>query len=65
MPEVGVKMQSQITNNNAVSALLKVLGDIKPKKKVITQEECQEFSFLYRRTLKQMKQKRSSGNVVH
>ena len=65
MPEVGAKMQSQITNNNAVSALLKVLSDIKPKKKVIAQEECQEFSFLYRRTLKQMKQKRSSGNVVH
>ena len=35
------------------------------KQKVIAHEDCQEFSFLYRRTLKQMKQKRSSGNVVH
>ena len=36
------------------------------KKKVIAHGDCQEFSFLYRRTLKQMKQKkRSSGNVVH
>ena len=73
MPEVSAKMLSQITNNNAVAnhkqqcCLLKVLCDLKQsnKKKVIAHEDCQEFSFLYRRTLKQMKQKRSSGNVVH
>ena len=35
------------------------------KKKVIAQGDCQEFFFVYRRTLKQMKQKRSSGNIVH
>ena len=35
------------------------------QKKVIAYVDCQEFSFLYRRTLKQMKQKRSSGNAVH
>ena len=35
------------------------------KKNVIAHEDCQEFSFLYRRTLKQMKQKRSSGNISH
>ena len=35
------------------------------KKKIIAHGDCQEFSFLYERTLKQMKQKRSSGNVVH
>ena len=37
------------------------------KKKVIAHGHgaCQEFSFLYRRSLKQMKRKRSSGNVLH
>ena len=34
------------------------------KTKVIAHGDYQEF-FLYRRTLKQIKQKRSSGNVVH
>ena len=35
------------------------------KKNVIAHEDCQEFSFLYQCTLKQMKQKRSSGNISH
>ena len=35
------------------------------QKKVIAHGDCQEFSFLYRGTVKQMKQKRSTGNVLH
>ena len=35
------------------------------KKKFIAHRDCQEFSFLFGRTLKQLKQKRSSGNVNH
>ena len=42
--------------------LLKVLCDLKQKKKVITHVDCQEFSLLaYFKT----KQKRSLGNKVH
>ena len=37
----------------------------KKQTKVIAHGDFQEFSFLYRRTLKQIKQKRFSGNVVH
>ena len=62
MPEVGAKMLSQITNNNAVHSKFCVISN---KKKVIAHGDCQEVSFLCRRTLKQMKQKRSLGNVVH
>ena len=61
MPEVGAKMPSQITNDNAVNSKFCAIL----KKKVIAHGHCQEFSSLYRRTLKQMKQKWSSGNVVH
>ena len=35
------------------------------KKRSFAHGDCQEFSFLYWRTLKRMKQKRFSGNVVH
>ena len=42
-----------------------VRSQTKQKKKVIARGDCQEFSFLYRRTLKQTKQKSSSGNIVH
>ena len=62
MPEVGAKMPSQITNNNVVYS--KCFVRSQTKKKVIAHGDCQEF-FFYRRTLKQMKQKRSSCNLVH
>ena len=62
MPEVGAKMPSQITNNNAVYSKFCAISK---KKGSFAHGDCQEFSFLYWHTLKQMKQKRSSGNVVH
>ena len=55
MPEVGAKMPSQIANNNAVYS--KFCAISKKKKKVIAHGDWQEFSFLYRRTLKQIKKK--------
>ena len=61
MPLVGVvkcRRKSQTT-----SRLLKVLCDLKQKKRSSHMEAAK--SFLYRRTLKQIKQKRSSGSVVH
>ena len=55
-----------VANHKQQCPLLQVLCDLKQNtKKVILHGDCQEFSFLYRRTLKQIKQKRSSGNVVH
>ena len=63
MPEVGEKMPSQITNNTAVYSKFCAISN--QKKKVIDSSHTETAkSFLYRRTLKQMKQKRSSGNVL-
>ena len=66
MPEVGEKMRSHITKNNVICSKFCAISSPPPpppKKKVIARGDCQEFSFLYRRTLKQMKLKRSSGYV--
>ena len=62
------RCKNAVANHKQQCHLLKVLCDFKQnKKKVITLEDCQEVSFLDHdwHTLKQMKQKRFSGNVVH
>ena len=62
------RCENAVTNHKQQCCLFKVLCDLKQtKKKVMAHGDCQEFSFLYRRTLKQMKQqkKRSSDNGVH
>ena len=57
------RFENAVAYHKQQCRLLKVLCDRKQKKRSSHTETAK--SFLYRRTLKQMKQKRSSGNVVH
>ena len=59
------RCENAVENHKQQCRLLRVFVRTHTKKKVIAYIDCQEFSFLYRRALKQMKQKSSSGIVVH
>ena len=56
------KMPLQITNNNVVYSKFCAISKKKKKRSSYTETA---KTFLYQHTLKQMKQKRSSGNAVH